>query len=184
MGFCLQCYIPKTVYTAYQTFKKHEKMEKLPAIGEKPEECAIIEAKRREHFKKDWLKLCNGHEENQSNSSNKKVVLVRFSTCQIIYIIYDIYCSRSKEKVKCSFMKSGFKFKITRSSYKRIKKIFSYLCSEVRNDLSILKCFDLKEWIEQEQLRLCRVWQTIKIIHVDKIIHKMLGILIKCKMFC
>lgn len=32
-------------------------MEKLPAIGEKPEESAIIEAKRREHFKKDWLKL-------------------------------------------------------------------------------------------------------------------------------
>lgn len=41
-------------------------MEKLPAIGEKPEECAIIEAKRQEHFKKDWLKLCNGHEENLS----------------------------------------------------------------------------------------------------------------------
>ena len=34
--------------------------------GDKPEESAIIEAKRREHFKKDWLKLCNGHEENLS----------------------------------------------------------------------------------------------------------------------
>lgn len=64
MGFCLQCYIPRT-YSAYQTFKKHEEIEKLPATGEKPEECVIIEAKRREHFK-DWLKLCNGHEENLS----------------------------------------------------------------------------------------------------------------------
>lgn len=36
------------------------------AIGEKPEECAIIEAKRWEYFKKDWLKLYNGHEENLS----------------------------------------------------------------------------------------------------------------------
>lgn len=120
-----------------------------------------------------------------SNSSYKKVALVRFSTYQIVCIIYDIYCNRSKEKVKCSFMKSGFKFKTTRNSCKRIKKIFSFLCSEVRNDLSIFKYFDLKEWLEQEQLRLCRLWQTgLKIIHVDKIIHKMLGILIKCKMLC
>lgn len=120
-----------------------------------------------------------------SNSSNKKVALVCFSICQIIYIIYDLYCSSSKEKVKCSFVKSGFKFKTTRSSCKRIKKIFSFLCSKVRNDLSIFKCFDLKEWLEQEQPRLRTVWQTgLKIIHVDKIIHKMLGILIKCKMLC
>lgn len=41
-------------------------MGQLPAIGEKTEESAIIEAKRREHFKKDWLKLCSGHEENLS----------------------------------------------------------------------------------------------------------------------
>lgn len=42
--------------------KKHEKVEGLPEIEEKSEECAVMEARGGACFK-DWLKLNNGQEQ-------------------------------------------------------------------------------------------------------------------------
>lgn len=40
-------------------------MEELPEIGEKSEDCAFMKAKGRKCFKKEWLKLYNGHKQKQ-----------------------------------------------------------------------------------------------------------------------
>lgn len=70
-GFVFNATYPEQ-YIAYQTFKKTWKNGEVACNRRKPEESAIIEAKRREHFKKDWLKLCSGHEETCLSNSQQK----------------------------------------------------------------------------------------------------------------
>ena len=86
------------MYSAYQTLKKHEKNGEVPETGEKPEECAVMEAKGREHFK-DWLKLYNGQEQKLSIEFKQQRGCTgkSFSTCQTICKIYDTDCSGFKE---------------------------------------------------------------------------------------
>lgn len=124
-------------------------MEELLEVREKPGMCCYG-SQGRDASRSVQAMGHSGEKNCPLNSSKNEVVLVPTLKCQKISIISDTDCSELKEaKVKCSFMKSGFKCKPAGHSWKGIREEFS-LCSQVRTDQRMFKCSE-REQVEREQ---------------------------------